>query len=172
MTLSYSDYLTVNDPYIYLLPEYRSHLDVSLPTEVHPKFLEYCVLPADAPQFSIWAFPHHPLEMTSTTSNDPTSRNPVALNQVSAEATQMVHPYVSTDQETFQVPAANEAEMCGSAIMHEVQFSVNDQWRVCQEIGRVVFQESFVIPFCKPAWKYVAVRVNYYHRDQILMENR
>jgi hypothetical protein len=38
--------------------------------------------------------------------------------------------------------------------MHEVHFSTNDQWHVGQEIRHVVFQESFVIPPCKPVWMY------------------
>jgi hypothetical protein len=49
----------------------------------------------------------------------------------------------------------NEIEMRGSAIMHEVQFSMNDQWHIGQEIRHVVFQESFVIPPCKPVCKYM-----------------
>jgi hypothetical protein len=52
------------------------------------------------------------------------------------------------------VPAGNEIEVCGDAIMHEVQFLMNDQWHVGQEIRHVVFQESFVIPPCKSVWMY------------------
>jgi hypothetical protein len=44
--------------------------------------------------------------------------------------------------------------MCGSAIVHEVQFSMNDQWHAYQEIRHAVSQESFVIPSCKPVWMY------------------
>jgi hypothetical protein len=51
----------------------------------------------------------------------------------------------------MRVPAGNEIAMGGSAIMHEVQ---NDQWQVGQEIRHAVFQESFVIPPCKPVWMY------------------
>jgi hypothetical protein len=29
--------------------------------------------------------------------------------------------------------------------MHEVQFSTNDQWHICQDVRHVVFQESLVI---------------------------
>jgi hypothetical protein len=43
MTLSSSDYLAVNVPYVHLLPEYRAQLDVSLPPEDDPKFLE-CIV--------------------------------------------------------------------------------------------------------------------------------
>jgi hypothetical protein len=42
-----------------------------------------------------------------------------------------------------------------SAIMHEAQFSMNDQWDVSQEVRHIVFQESFVILPCKPVWKYM-----------------
>jgi hypothetical protein len=38
--------------------------------------------------------------------------------------------------------------------MQEVQFLMNDQWHVGQEIRHVVFQKSFVIPPCKPVWMY------------------
>jgi hypothetical protein len=50
------------------------------------------------------------------------------------EARQLIHFYLSTNQETFliQVPAGNETEMCGSAIMYEMQFSTNDQLHVGQ----------------------------------------
>jgi hypothetical protein len=45
--------------------------------------------------------------------------------------------------------------MCGSAILHEAHFSMNDHWHVGQEIRHIAFQESFVFPPCKPVWKYV-----------------
>jgi hypothetical protein len=75
---------------------------------------------------------------------------------MSVEARQ-IHLYLSTDRKlSIQVPAGNETEMWESAIMHEVQFSTNDdQWHVGQEIRHVVFQESFVIPPCKPIRKYL-----------------
>jgi hypothetical protein len=76
MTLSPSHYLTVNVPYVHLLPEYRPQLDASLPPEDDPKFLACCVLSENLPPFDFREFPHHPLE-TST---------PVDLNQVSVEA--------------------------------------------------------------------------------------
>jgi hypothetical protein len=63
----------------------------------------------------------------------PTSRNPVDLNQVIMEARKLL----------IQAPVGNETEMCGSSIMHEEQYTG-------REIGHVVFQESFVIPPCKP----------------------
>jgi hypothetical protein len=47
--------------------------------------------------------------------NCSTNRNPVYLNQVSVEARQLIHLHLSTDQ----VRVGNEAEMCGSTIMHE-----------------------------------------------------
>jgi hypothetical protein len=36
--------LTVNVPYVHMLPEYRPQLDISLPPEGDPKFLAFCVL--------------------------------------------------------------------------------------------------------------------------------
>jgi hypothetical protein len=81
MTLSSSHYLTVNVPYVLHLPEYRPQLDVSLPSEDDPKFLACCVLSQILPQFSFGEFPHHPLEInTSTILNGPTRSNPVYLN--------------------------------------------------------------------------------------------
>lgn len=56
---------------------------------------------------------------------------------------------------SIQVPAGDDTSMCGNAIMHEVQFSKNDQWHVSQEINPLVCQEIFGIPPCKPVWKYV-----------------
>jgi hypothetical protein len=67
----------------------------------------------------------------------------VNINQVSVEARQFVHLYLSTDQETFN----SGTKICGIAIMNEVQFSMNDQWHVGQEIRNVVFQESSVSLF-------------------------
>jgi hypothetical protein len=79
----------------------------------------------------------------------------VDLYQVSVEARQLVLLYLSIDQEAFDSgTAGNEIEICRSAIMHEVQFSTNDQWHVGQVIRHVVFQESFVIPPCNPVWMY------------------
>jgi hypothetical protein len=102
MTLGSSHYLTVNVSYVHLLPEYRPQLDVSLPSEDDHKFLACCVLSEILPQFDFGEFPHHTLETnTPTTLNGPTSRNPLDLNQVSVEAKELVHLYLSTDQETF-----------------------------------------------------------------------
>jgi hypothetical protein len=102
MTLSSSHYLAVNVQFVHLLPEYRPQLVVSLPPEDDPKFLACCILSESLPQVDFGGFPHHPLEMnTPTILNDPTSRNLVDLNQVSMEARQLDHIYLSTDQETF-----------------------------------------------------------------------
>jgi hypothetical protein len=61
MIFSSSLYLTVNVPYVQLLPEYRPQLDVSLPPKTirnswhvaycDPKFLACCILPESLPQF-------------------------------------------------------------------------------------------------------------------------
>jgi hypothetical protein len=73
-------------------------------------------------QFDFGGFPHHPLEtITPKILNDPTSRNPVDLNQLSVEAKQ-VPTYPPTRKLSIQVAVVNGTEMCGSAIMHEVEF--------------------------------------------------
>jgi hypothetical protein len=59
-------------------------------------------LSENLPQFDFGEFPHHPLEInTPTILNGSTSINPVYLNQESVEARQLLHLYLSTDQETF-----------------------------------------------------------------------
>jgi hypothetical protein len=63
MTLSYSQYLTVNVPYVHLLPKYRPQLKVSLPTKDDPQILAHCVLSENLTQFDFVQFPHHPLEI-------------------------------------------------------------------------------------------------------------
>jgi hypothetical protein len=102
MALGSSHDLTVNVPYVRLLPEYRPQLDISLPPEDDPKFVACCILSENVPQFSVQKFSHHPSNTnTPTFLNGLASRNPVDLNQVSVEARQLVHLYLSTDQETF-----------------------------------------------------------------------
>jgi hypothetical protein len=58
MTLGSSYYLTVNVPYVHLMPEYRFQLYISLPPEDEPKVLISCVLSENLPQFDIGEFPH------------------------------------------------------------------------------------------------------------------
>jgi hypothetical protein len=102
MILSSSHYLTVNVPYVHLLPEYRPQLNVSLAPEDDPKFLACCILSENLPGFDFGGFPRHPLEtITPKILNGPPSRNSVDLSQMSVEARQMVHLYLATDQETF-----------------------------------------------------------------------
>jgi hypothetical protein len=102
MALSSSHYLALNVPYVHLMPEYSPQLAVSLSSEDDSKFLACCVLSENLPQFDFGEFPHLPLEtITSKIINGPTIRNPVALNQMSVEARQLVHLYLSVDQETF-----------------------------------------------------------------------
>jgi hypothetical protein len=103
MILSSSHYLAVNVPHVHLLPEYGPQLDVSLPPEDDLKFLSCYVLSETLPQLNFGEFPHHPLEtITPKILNGPTSKNPVDLNVMSVEARQLVHVYLSTDQETFR----------------------------------------------------------------------
>jgi hypothetical protein len=102
MTLSSSYYLEINVPYVHLLLEYWAQLYVSLPPEENPKFLTCCILSENLPQFNFEEFPLHPLEtIMPKILNGSTSINPVDLNQMSVAARQLVHLYLSTDQETF-----------------------------------------------------------------------
>jgi hypothetical protein len=102
MILGSSHYLTVNVPYVRLLPEYRPQYGVSLLTEDDPKFLAYCILSENLPQFNFGEFLHHPLETNiPMILNGTTRRNPVDSNQVNMEARQLVHLFLSTNQETF-----------------------------------------------------------------------
>jgi hypothetical protein len=81
---------------------FRPQHNISLTPEDIPKFLTCCVLSENLPQFYFGEIPHHPLDTNiATILNVPTSRNPVDLNQVSMEARQLVHVYLSTNQETF-----------------------------------------------------------------------
>jgi hypothetical protein len=113
-----------------------------MPLEDDPKFLACCILFESQPQFHFGEFPHHPLELIILTIvNCPRSRNRLDLYQVSVEAKQSIHLYLSSHQETFgYVPVGRGTEMCWSAIMHEVRFSTNDKWHVGYEIRHVVFQ--------------------------------
>jgi hypothetical protein len=82
------------------------------------------------PQFDFGEFSHHPLEInTPTILNGPTRRNPAYLNQVSVAARQLVHLYLSTDQETF------DSGTCGQwdwnvRECHHAQSAVLDNWSV------------------------------------------
>jgi hypothetical protein len=87
MTLSSSHDLTVNVPYLHLLPEHRPQLDVSLPSKDDPKFLASCVLSENLPQSDFGEFPHHPLQTNKPTIlNGPTRKNPVDLNEISVDS--------------------------------------------------------------------------------------
>jgi hypothetical protein len=122
----------------------------------HPN-LACCVLPQNLPQLDFWEFPYHQVERNTTTIlSGPTSRNPANLSKVSLGQT--IGPPLPIHwlrNVSVEVPAGNETETWGSDVMHEVQFSTNDQRYVGQEIRLVVFQESFVIPSCYSVWKCV-----------------
>jgi hypothetical protein len=111
MTFSSSYYFTVNVPYDLFLPEYRLQPDVSL----HPKTIPnswhvaYCLTIYHNPisgSFLIihWRRIQQPFKMAST------CRNPVDLNQVSVEVKQLVHMYISLDQETFDSDKCRQRE--------------------------------------------------------------
>jgi hypothetical protein len=90
MTLSSSHYLILNVPYAHLLPEQRPQLDVSLLPEDDPKILAACyALSENLQQFDFGEFAHQVEANVLTILNGPTSGNPVALNHVSLEASQL-----------------------------------------------------------------------------------
>ncbi|KAJ4438286.1 hypothetical protein ANN_14225 [Periplaneta americana] len=93
---------------VHLLLEYRPHIDVSLTCEHDPKLQEYCVCPHNMPQFDSEGIPNHTPETNKPMIlNGPTSRNREGSDQVSVEAKQLGHLYLSIDQETFD-PSTGE----------------------------------------------------------------
>ncbi|KAJ4428602.1 hypothetical protein ANN_24646 [Periplaneta americana] len=93
---------------VHLLLEYRPHIDVSLICKHDPKLQEYCVCPQNMPQFNSEGIPNQALETNKPMIlNGPTSRNREGSDQVSVEAKQLGHLYLSIDQETFD-PSTGE----------------------------------------------------------------
>ncbi|KAJ4441236.1 hypothetical protein ANN_11087 [Periplaneta americana] len=87
---------------VHLLLEYRPHIDDSLTCEHDPKLQEYCVCPQNMPQFDSEGIPNQAPETNKPMIlNGPTSRNREGVDQVSVEAKQLGHLYLSIDQETF-----------------------------------------------------------------------
>ncbi|KAJ4430709.1 hypothetical protein ANN_19300 [Periplaneta americana] len=87
---------------VHFLLEYRPHIDVSLTCEHDPKLQEYCVCPQNMPQFDSEGIPNQAPETNKPMIlNGPTSRNREGSDQVSVEAKQLGHLYLSVDQETF-----------------------------------------------------------------------
>ncbi|KAJ4437898.1 hypothetical protein ANN_13837 [Periplaneta americana] len=93
---------------VHLLLESRPHIDVPLTCEHDPKFQEYCVCPQNMPQFDSEGIPNQAPETNKPMIlNGPTSRNREGSDQVSVEAKQLGHLYLSIDQETFD-PSTGE----------------------------------------------------------------
>ncbi|KAJ4445893.1 hypothetical protein ANN_12579 [Periplaneta americana] len=93
---------------VHLLLEYRPHIDVSLTCEHDPKLQEYCVCPQNMPQFDSEGIPNQAPETNKPMIlNGPTSSNREGSDQVSVEAKQLGHLYLSIDQETFD-PSTGE----------------------------------------------------------------
>ncbi|KAJ4441850.1 hypothetical protein ANN_11709 [Periplaneta americana] len=93
---------------VHLLLEYRPHIDVSLTCVHDPKLQEYCVWPQNMPQFDSERIPNQAPETNKPMIlNGPTSRNREGSDQVSVEAKQLGHLYLSIDQETFD-PSTGE----------------------------------------------------------------
>ncbi|KAJ4426568.1 hypothetical protein ANN_26366 [Periplaneta americana] len=82
---------------VHLLLEYRPHIDVSLTCEHDPKLQEYCVCPQNMPQFDSEGIPNQAPETNKPMIlNGPTSRNREGSDQVSVEAKQFGHLYLSS----------------------------------------------------------------------------
>ncbi|KAJ4430094.1 hypothetical protein ANN_22303 [Periplaneta americana] len=93
---------------IHLLLEYKPHIDVSLTCGHDPKLQEYCVCPQNMPQFDSKGIPNQAPETNKPMIlNGSTSRNRQGSDQVSVEAKQLGHLYLSIDQETFD-PSTGE----------------------------------------------------------------
>ncbi|KAJ4428044.1 hypothetical protein ANN_24058 [Periplaneta americana] len=119
---------------VHLLLEYRPHIDVSLTCEHDPNVQENCVCPQNMPQFDSEGIPNQAPETNKTMIlNGPTSRNREGSDQVSVEAKQLGHLYLSIAsirKPSIQVPASRTTEVCRSAIMQEVNVLTIDQWSV------------------------------------------
>ncbi|KAJ4445914.1 hypothetical protein ANN_12600 [Periplaneta americana] len=93
---------------VHLLLEYRPHIDVSLACKHDPKLQEYCVCPENMPQFDSQGIPNQAPETNKPMIlNGPTSRNREGSDQVSVEAKQLGHLYLSIEPETFD-PSTGE----------------------------------------------------------------
>jgi hypothetical protein len=91
LTFGSSYYVTVNVPYVHLLPENRPQPYVLLPAEDNAKVLACCVLSENVTiQFWRISTSSSGDEYTNNL-NSPTSLNLVDLKQVSAEAGQLPH---------------------------------------------------------------------------------
>jgi hypothetical protein len=123
----------------------------------HPKTIKnswhvpYCL--KNLLQFDFGEFPHHPLEtITPKILNGPISINPV-------EARQLVHLYLSINQETFDSGTCGQRDWNVRERHHEWS-SVLDEWPVARRPRNQTWfppppKESFVIPPCKPTCKYL-----------------
>ncbi|KAJ4447460.1 hypothetical protein ANN_09467 [Periplaneta americana] len=101
---------------VHLLLEYRPHIDVSLTCEHDPKLQEYCVCPQNMPQFDSEGIPNQAAETNKPMIlNGPTSRNREGSDQVSVEAKQLGHLYLSIDQETFDPSTGEPYDWCAGA---------------------------------------------------------
>ncbi|KAJ4426281.1 hypothetical protein ANN_27093 [Periplaneta americana] len=101
---------------VHLLLEYRPHIDVSLTCEHDPKLHEYCVCPQNMPQFDSEGIPNQVPETNKPMIlNGPTSRNREGSDQVSVEAKQLGHLYLSIDQETFDPSTCEPYDKCAGA---------------------------------------------------------
>jgi hypothetical protein len=94
-----------------------------LTPEDYSKIVACCVVSESQTQFDVGQVTHLPLEMTTPAIlNNPATRNPVDLIQVSVEARQFTHLCLFTDQ----APMDEVTEMYGNAITNEMQWTSVD----------------------------------------------
>ncbi|KAJ4445961.1 hypothetical protein ANN_12647 [Periplaneta americana] len=117
---------------VHLLLEYRPHIDVSLTCEHDPKLQEYCVCPQNMLQFDSEGIPNQAPETNKPMIlNGPTCRNREGSDQVSVEAKQLDHLYLSIDQETFDPSTGDPYDLSvQGAIIQEMNVLTIDQWSV------------------------------------------
>jgi hypothetical protein len=60
--------------------------------------------------------------------------------------------------------------MCGSAIMHEVQFSTNEQWHIGEEIRYAVFHEIYCNSDLYVCLEVHGIRINYHHKYRLALD--
>jgi hypothetical protein len=115
---------------------------VSLPPKDDPKFLACWVLSENLLPFDFAEFSHYPLEWnTPMILSGPTSRNPVDLNQVRTKVRQLVHLFLSIDQETFKSGTCGQRDWnvqeyhhAWSTVLHEWSVAHWPRNQACMEV--------------------------------------
>jgi hypothetical protein len=149
MSFSSLYYLSINVPYVHLLPEHATTRGLLAPQKRSriPGMLPFVWKPATI------RFQSASTSCTEAKSHEH-NRKPVDLKPVSVNARRMIHLYLSNYQESFDSCTCGRRDWNMWERYH-AWISMNDQWHVGQDIMHVVLQESFVILLCMPVWEYV-----------------